>query len=333
MVDVDRLEELCNADIERVLNLIKVDFRYNNGWICMDCCFHKSNGGFNLKYRDGYWYCFSECRRTYRTIDIVSKVMGLGFYDTLIFLQDNLDIDCNKSDDEQAEGYRESMALLKRYSAIKKSVAVKYNPVPSYILNDIEPYYGPEIARWGISRETAETFGLGIALHGEFRDRICFPIDAPDGTIIGVTGRLLGDSVGDKPKYHHLKDMQVGNTLYNISRASGYAKEMGYVIVVEGMKSVLKLWEWGYKNSVAVFGASLEDQQAKLLLKLGVKIVVIGDNDKAGRRMSQSCYNKCYKYGQVIQLNIGNVTDKEKDAVHDIDKDTFERLLRMEGVI
>ena len=46
MVDVDRLEELCNADIERVLNLIKVDFRYNNGWICMDCCFHKSKSSF-----------------------------------------------------------------------------------------------------------------------------------------------------------------------------------------------------------------------------------------------------------------------------------------------
>lgn len=84
---------------------------------------------------------------------------------------------------------------------------------------------------------------------------------------------------------------------------------------------------------MAVFGASLEDQQAKILLRLGVKIVVIGDNDKAGRRMSQSCYNKCYQYGEVVQLNIGSVTDKEKDAVHDIDKEAFEKLLRMEGVI
>lgn len=241
MVDVKRLEDICNTNIERVLNLIKVEFRYNNGWICMDCCFHKSSGGFNLKYRDGYWYCFSECRRQYRTIDIVSKVMGMGFYETICFLQENLDIDCSEAPMEQDTGYRDRVSVLKRYSAIKKKEAVKYDPIPSYILNDIEPYYGTEVAQWGISKETAETFGIGIALHGEFADRICFPIDAPDGTIIGVTGRLLRDSGGDRPKYHHMKDMQVGNTLYNISRASRYAKEMGYIIVVEGVKSVLKL--------------------------------------------------------------------------------------------
>ena len=63
---------------------------------------------------------------------------------------------------------------------------------------------------------------------------------------------------------------------------------------------------------------------------MGVKIVVVGDNDAAGKRMSQSCYNRCYQYADVIQLDIGTVTDKEKDSIHDLDIFQIEKLL--EGV-
>ena len=69
-------------------------------------------------------------------------------------------------------------------------------------------------------------------------------------------------------------------TLYNYSRAKKEAIERGYVILVEGFKSVMKLHEFGYKNSVACMGSSIDDKQMKLLLKLGVIIVVCGDNDK-----------------------------------------------------
>lgn len=240
MVDIKALEQECNKQIERVLDLINVEYRCNNGWICIDCCFHKSNGGFNLKYRDGYWYCFSECRTYYSTVSIVSKVMGLSIYDTLCFLQKNLGVDCSRENVAVDTSYNESMEILKKYKNIKKRKTIEYKPVSKEVLNDIYPYYGPELESWGISKETAKEFGIGFAMYGEFADRICFPIDAPDGTIIGITGRLIEPDT-DRPKYHHLKDMQVGNTLYNISRATKYAKEKGYVLVVEGMKSVLTL--------------------------------------------------------------------------------------------
>lgn len=77
----------------------------------------------------------------------------------------------------------------------------------------------------------------------------------------------------------------------------------------------------------------MEERQAKLLLKMGVKIVVIGDNDKAGKRMAQSCYNRCYKYADVIKLDIGTVTDNEKDSVHDLTIDQFKKLLESGGIL
>lgn len=241
MVDIEKLENECNKNIERVLDLIKVEYRYNNGWVCIDCCFHKSSGGYNLKFRNGYWYCFSECRTYYSTISIVSRVTGLSIYETMQYLQTQLGIDCSKDTNNQVDpAYVNSIQTLKRYKNLKGRSSIKYEPIPQHILNDIEEYYGPEIAEWGISEDTSKTFGLGFAIHGEFADRICFPIDAPDGTVIGMTGRLIYP-YPDRTKYHHLKDMQVGNTLYNISRASQYAKENGYILVVEGMKSVMLL--------------------------------------------------------------------------------------------
>lgn len=333
MIDFDLLIDECDTIIPSILDNIGVEYIRESGWICMRCCFHDGDN-FNLKYRNKSFYCFSECRESYSIIDVVAKILDIKVYEASIWISETFNISCDKKESSEVDlSAIQSKKLLESYKKIKKKGNVEYKPVPQVVMNDIEPCYCKYIQDWGISRETAEEFGLGFARGGELDSRIIFPIDAPDGTIISLSGRLPNaEDIGLK-RYHILNESDVDTTLYNISRAKEYAKELGYIFVVEGFKSVLSLYQWGYKNVVAVVGASLGAEQAKILLKLGVDVYVVGDNDKAGKQMMQSVYNRLYKYLDIKMINISDVSDKEKTSPDDLGKKKFEELLTINGLI
>jgi len=69
-----------------------------------------------------------------------------------------------------------------------------------------------------------------------------------------------------------------------------------FLIVTEGPREVMKLWQEGFKNSVAILGSFMGDGQMELLSKLAPKEVVLmfdgdaaGDNaaEKIGAKLSQ----------------------------------------------
>ena len=54
-------------------------------------------------------------------------------------------------------------------------------------------------------------------------------------------------------------------------------------MVAEGPREVMKLWQEGYTNSVAVMGSHLSDSQHRLLAELGPKrLALMFDGDDAG---------------------------------------------------
>ena len=60
-----------------------------------------------------------------------------------------------------------------------------------------------------------------------------------------------------------------------------------WAIVVEGFFDCLRVHQAGYRNVVALMGASLSEVQEKLLLERFAQLVVMLDGDEAGRRASQ----------------------------------------------
>ena len=61
-------------------------------------------------------------------------------------------------------------------------------------------------------------------------------------------------------------------------------QEIGCIFLVEGQGDVWKLYEAGVHNAVGLFGKDISRSQKSLLLKSGVtKLVVLTDNDQAGR--------------------------------------------------
>ena len=306
MIDKTLLEQYAGDNIEQILNSLGLDYICESDYVSIRCPFHNGDD-YNLKFRNGFWYCFSQCQKTYSTIDVVMQVLNLSFKEALNWLCKELNIESDSvTIDQEKIAIRRKLKRLKRMK--KCNHKVEYVPISQSIMNDIEQYNHPYLLDQGFKAKTLEHFNIGFARGGEMINRVVFPIDAPNGDIVSLSGRLPNAEQLGLPKYKILGNSYKSKTLYNISRINGE----GYVIVVEGFKSVLSLYEWGFNNVVATMGASLSTEQRNILLGLGKDIIVIGDNDESGKRLCQSVYNQCYRFAKVVQIEMSEFTNVKK---------------------
>ena len=113
------------------------------------------------------------------------------------------------------------------------------------------------------------------------------------------------DNVWKFSKWKHNADFKSQNHLYNFWFAKDYILKSGIAIVVESPGNVWRLEENGIHNSVAMFGSSLSDRQKILLDSSGaMSLVVLTDNDDAGRKAAQQIKSKCQNTYRVFIPNI-----------------------------
>ena len=324
MYDIETINNhLTNGAVEEILSTLNIEYRKENGWISVNCLWHENADGYNLKWRDGKWYCFSQCNRAYSMYDFIGKVLDFEFVESVKWVVNAIGLADDKlSLDSSKMANRAKLQRMKALVKNKRKQAVQYKQVDQLILNDIEDYHHPYIIKQGFKDGTLSHFNVGYARTGKFSGRVCFPIDAPDGTIISISGRSVSDDI--EPKYYILGDTDKTLTLYNISRVD---KDDDYIIVVEGMKSCMWFYENGFKSVVATLGSTISDEQIKLLLKLGRKVICVGDNDAAGQRLNQRIYNNLYKFLPVKKIDIGLFTDVEKASPCDLDFDEGDDLI------
>jgi len=148
-----------------------------------------------------------------------------------------------------------------------------------------------------------------------------------DGNIVSVSGRLPNAEQFGQPRYYIVGNSQVSNTLWHIQDVYQHINEYDYVIVQEGFKSTMWMYQNGFRNCVATIGASLSDGQKNLLLKLGKPVVVICDNDIAGMRLGVQIKNKLEKFIPVFVINLDEITDIPKASCDDLPEDQFDELI------
>jgi 5S rRNA maturation endonuclease (ribonuclease M5) len=96
------------------------------------------------------------------------------------------------------------------------------------------------------------------------------------------------------PKWKHSTDFKSQNYLYNFWFAQKFILETQTAIIVESPGNVWRLEENYIHNSVGIFGSSMSDRQKMLLDSSGaMNIIVLTDNDEAGRKAADQIYNKC----------------------------------------
>jgi DNA primase len=179
----------------------------------------------------------------------------------------------------------------------------------------------------GFDKEILNRYDVGLCnkQDKEMYNRAVAPVyDNNHKYLVGCTGRSIFDKCEvckhyhDKqrscpnseelwkyPKWKHNKDFKSQNHLYNFWFAKEHILQLAKVILVESPGNVWKLEEAGIHNSVALFGSNLSDRQKIMLDGSGaMTIIVLMDNDDAGRKAATTINHKCKNTYNIINLNI-----------------------------
>ncbi len=136
-------------------------------------------------------------------------------------------------------------------------------------------------------------------------DRVTYPLRDEVGRLIGVSGRedwgykfYEGDEYLELLGYYPGAALKASRHLWNLHRI--YPKYFHGVcddpiIVTEGYKAALWCIQHGYENTVCLMGSFLSETQTRLLERLGSRIILLLDFDRAGIRGTYYAVQKLRK--------------------------------------
>lgn len=281
------------------------------------CPFHQEKSpSFNVNEPRQIFHCFG-CGVGGNVFSFLMRMEGLSFPEAVKRLGERVGIEVEETPDSPAEIRRRELSeqLLK----INEAACSFYHRI---LLEDPGGAPGRRYLRQrGYEGETVRSFRLGFAperwealtehLRGEgfsaselndaglvrpgqkgrgdydlFRNRLLFPIYDLQERVVAFGGRVLDDSL---PKYINSPETAVyhkGKTLYGLCQARDAMRHSREVLVVEGYFDLLALVEAGFANVVATCGTALTADHARLLKRYVEKVLLVFDEDAAGRQAS-----------------------------------------------
>lgn len=184
----------------------------------------------------------------------------------------------------------------------------------------------------GFSEKILDEFDIGDCVNvGKpmFERAVC-PVYDDSGTfLIGCVGRSIyeqcencklwhGPSIPcsiaqNSPdvfcKWKNSENFNAGSNFYGFWKAKKYIEESGVVIIVESQASVLRLHENGLRNTIGMFGSAFTEEQRVILETSGaLSLIVLTDNDKAGRAAAEKIKSEC---GRLYRLYFPKFSGKD----------------------
>jgi len=305
------LDELIarNDIVDVVSDYVQLTKRSGNNQFGL-CPFHsEKTPSFSVSSDKQIYHCFG-CGKGGSVINFIMEMENLSFPDAVRFLAKRAGLEVPEDDPRERDGRRTRLLKLNAdaarffYENLSKpcgAAAVAY------------------IRKRGIAPATVKRFGLGAApdswdaltnammakgytagelleadlvkkgknggVYDTFRDRLMFPVIDVRGSVIGFSGRVLGDG---EPKYLNSRDTPVfskSRNLFGLNLAKKTKREA--LILAEGNIDVVSLHQAGFDCAVASLGTSLTPDQARLMSRYKDKVVIAYDADAAGVKAAQ----------------------------------------------
>ncbi|MDR3667222.1 MAG: DNA primase [Ignavibacteriaceae bacterium] len=279
------------------------------------CPFHnEKTPSFTVSEEKQIFHCFG-CHSGGNVFKFLMEYEKISFIESVKSVADRLGIQIEFEDQQNPEKQSEQEIL---YDV--NDFAAKY--FSDILLNENEGEIGRKyFHRRKIKTQTIRAFGLGFAsfkrdafvefaknridlekalqlgligkgneghLFDKFSGRIIFPIDSPNGRVVGFGGRILEKSEYTA-KYLNSPESIIytkGKVLYGLSHAKDEIRRLTKVIMVEGYMDLISLFQNGIKNVVAVSGTALTEDQVSLLSRYTKNVVLLFDADIAGVKAS-----------------------------------------------
>ena len=215
--------------------------------------------------------------------------------------------------------YFEAVRLIKEYESeidIASIVDSMIEEVPEFIPYDellirrlhTQALDSPRAMRYfegrRISENSVKRFLLG---YSDKQDMVTIPVSSPDGSMfIGFVARSV-----EGKEFKNTPGMPKSKTMFNLDKA----KRFSTVYVVESSFDAIRLDQNGVA-AVATLGATVSNRQCELLQKYFNNVIVIGDNDDAGKNMQAKVLEKLGNRATLISIpsrfkDIGDMTDAD----------------------
>lgn len=134
--------------------------------------------------------------------------------------------------------------------------------------DELLKYHDTIISEWvneGISAETLNTFEIRIDHRG---NRIIYPVYDMEGNLINIKGRTLCKDykLFGIQKYINYYPVGVVDYFQGMNITFPHICKSGEVKIFESLKSVMKLYTWGIKDSASAEKHTLTPEQIKILI-------------------------------------------------------------------
>lgn len=302
--------ELAIALENEILEALEIDCMSSTK-VLSSCPVHCGDNetAFNYCFDKHRWVCWTQHCEKEHGGDLIGLIKGIrqcSFSDACNFidkLNNGIVIDPDTID-------------LKRF--IRASKANAKSPAKSFdieLFNKLDHNVSYFINR-GYKLDTLHAFKAFQCkkdLH-PLKGRACLPI-FKDNAIIGFTGRATDNTM---PKWQHYPSkIETSETFFGINLAEPFIRETGVAILTEGPLDVMRMYELKFPFTVATLGLGISLDQIKILLRLGVKSVILGlDPDLAGDSAAIKWRKKLEQFFKVSELELtcdpGKLTSGEQ---------------------
>lgn len=303
------------VDIVRVISEYGVRLRRVSRRYSGLCPFHsEKTPSFSVSEEHQFYKCFG-CDAKGDVINFVMAIEGLTFWESLKKLAEQHGVPLPKQS-FAADDETKLRALLYEMHEI----------AAEHFRSNLAGPNGAAarayLEKRGVAGETAEAFGIGLALAGgrvleralsqrgfrpeqmeaaglvgkrddgslydRFRNRLMFPIHHESGKIIAFGGRALDPE--DKAKYLNSPETKIykkSHVLFNLNRARKKAMEADRIVLVEGYMDAIGATQAGVTEVVASCGTALTTEQIRMLRRHSANLHLNFDPDSAGANAAE----------------------------------------------
>jgi DNA primase len=300
------------------------------------CPFHQEKTpSFHVNEQKQSWYCFG-CEKGGDMFDFVEQIEKVDFPGALRILADMAGVELP----ERSGAAMERAQLRRRLVELNRLAAQYYE----YVLHTMpagEP--GRQLLeRRRVDEATARRFGLGYAPGGGsfatflrkrshsmadavaaglvrrgggqdfFQQRLMVPIRDERGQPVAFTGRTVLE--GEPRKYVNTSETAAyvkGRVLFGLDLARPGIEERGHAVLMEGQFDVIVAHQHGVGNAIASSGTALTPEQLALLRRFTDEVVLVFDNDRAGRSAAERAVELAHQHR--VRVRIARLEGDAKD--------------------
>lgn len=268
-----------------------------NTYYCL-CPFHnEKTPSLAINVDENFFHCFS-CGKSGNIYKWIQWTEGLTFGQAVQKVADITGSNINEYIESETLAFYK---LLQRLAQPKKET----NPNRTYL--DIDKDYKlkfkdeipEEWVKEGINPDTLKKYEIMVDV---FSNRVIYPVRDSNFNMIGIKGRTRFENYKELKIMKYMNYHRVGILDYftGAMQASDYIDKTKEIIIVEGIKSVMKLDQWGFHNVVSAETSSINDYQTELLIRMGVRDVVIAFDKDVPIKKIEECTGLLKRFTNVF---------------------------------